>query len=49
MNYIFAIPIKDIMDNSIIEAFNQVFIELKEKGLKLTLDVTDNQATTHIK
>ena len=48
-NYIFAIPIKNVTSDSIIEAFDQVFIESKEKGLKLTFNVTDNQVTTPIK
>ena len=29
-NYIFAIPVKDVTDGSIIEAFDQVFTELKK-------------------
>ena len=35
MNDIFPIPIKDVTDASIIEAFQKVFEELKEKGQKL--------------
>ena len=35
-NYIFAITIEDVTENSIIGAFNQVLTELKEKGLKPT-------------
>ena len=41
--YIFAIPIKDAIDDSIIEVFNQVFTQfLKEKGLKPIFNVTDS-------
>ena len=45
-NCIFAIPIKDVTGDSIIEAFNQVFTELKEEGLKPTFNVMDDQSTT---
>ena len=48
-NYIFAIPIKDVTDDSIMAAFHSVFNELKEKGHKPTFNVTDNQATRPIK
>ena len=48
-NYIFAIPIKDVTDNSIMVAFESVFNELKEKGYTPTFNVTDNQATKPIK
>ena len=41
-NYVFAIPIKDATDDSIIEAFDQMFTELKEKGLTSTFNVMDN-------
>ena len=32
----------DVKDNFIIDAFDQVFIEQKEKGIKLTFIVMDN-------
>ena len=48
-NYIFAIPIKDDTDDSIIDAFDQVFTELKEKGLKPTFSMMNNQVSTSIK
>ena len=49
MNCIFAIPIKDTKDDSILDAFYQVFTELKEKAPKTTFNAIDNQATTPIK
>ena len=48
-NYIFAIPIKDTTDASIINGFEQVFNELNEKGFKPQFNVTDNQAANSIK
>ena len=43
------IPTKDLKDNTIIQAFEQVFTELEDKGYKPKLNVTDNQATKPIK
>jgi hypothetical protein len=48
-NYKFAIPLRNVKDESILEAFDNVFQELKEKGLKSAFNVTDNQATRPIK
>ena len=48
-NYIFAIPIRNVKDETIIEAFDQVFQDLKERGFKPSFNVTDNQATKPIK
>ena len=48
-NYIFAIPIKNLKNESILEAFEQVFQELKDRGFKPSFNVTDNQATKPIK
>ena len=48
-NYIFAIPIKKVTDEAIIEAFKEVFQELKDKGHKPTFNVTNNQAKKPIK
>ena len=48
-NYIFAIPIKNVTDEAIIEAFKEVFQGLKNKGHKPTFNFTDNQATNPIK
>ena len=47
-DYTFAIPIKDVMD-TIVEAFDQGFIKLTEKGYKPKLSVMNNQATHPIK
>eukprot|EP00984_Skeletonema_dohrnii_P002769 scaffold955_cov79-Skeletonema_dohrnii-CCMP3373.AAC.11 len=49
LNYIFAIPVKDLTNESMIAAFEDVFTQLKEKGYKPALNVTDNQAATAIK
>ena len=46
---IFAIPTKNLKDETIITAFEQVFNELEEKGYKPKFNVTDNQATKPIK
>ena len=43
-NMIFAIPTKNLKDETIIAAFEQVFNELEGKGYKPKLNVTDNQA-----
>ena len=48
-NMIFAIPTKDLKDETIITAFEQVFNELEEKGHTPKFNVTDNQATKPIK
>ena len=48
-NYIFAIPLKDMTNTSIIEGFDTVFSQMKEKGHKPKFNVTDNQASTAIK
>ena len=48
-NMIFAIPTKDLKDETIITAFEQVFNELEEKGYKPKFNVTDNQAAKPIK
>ena len=48
-NYIFALPIADVQDKTIIEAFDKVFTGLTEKGHKPTFNVTDNQAVTPLK
>ena len=48
-NVIFAIPTKDLKDDTVIEAFEQVFNELESKGHKPKFNVTDNQATKPIK
>ncbi len=45
-NYIFAEPITDVKDTTIIAAFDKVFMELTEKGHKPTFNVKDNQAAT---
>ena len=48
-NYIFATPIKDTTDTSILTAFKDIFEELKDKGHKPTFNITDNQAAKQIK
>eukprot|EP00804_Cyclotella_cryptica_P028204 CCRYP_011045-RA/>CCRYP_011045-RA protein AED:0.18 eAED:0.15 QI:0/0/0/1/1/1/2/0/1234 len=48
-NYIYAIPLRNLRDESIVTAFEHVFQDLKTKGYKPTFNVTDNQATTPIK
>eukprot|EP00804_Cyclotella_cryptica_P003417 CCRYP_018563-RA/>CCRYP_018563-RA protein AED:0.22 eAED:0.19 QI:0/0/0/1/0.33/0.25/4/0/1155 len=48
-NYIYAIPLRNLRDDSIMTAFEHVFQDLKTKGYKPTFNVTDNQATTPIK
>ena len=48
-NYIFALPIANVQDKTIIEAFNKIFAELTRKGHKPTFNVTDNQVVTPLK
>ena len=48
-NYIFALPIANVQDKTIIEAFDKIFTELTEKGHKPRLNATDNQAVTPLK
>eukprot|EP00804_Cyclotella_cryptica_P012930 CCRYP_002289-RA/>CCRYP_002289-RA protein AED:0.24 eAED:0.24 QI:0/0/0/1/0.5/0.33/3/0/1110 len=48
-NYIYATPLRNLRDESIMTAFDHVFQDLKAKGYKPTFNVTDNQATTPIK
>ena len=48
-NYIFAVPIPNLRDETIIKAFDEVFQDLKSKGFKPAFNVTDNQAATPIK
>ena len=48
-NYIFAIPIKDQTDASIIGGFEEVLNTLNNKGFKPQFNVTDNQAANAIK
>eukprot|EP00804_Cyclotella_cryptica_P000700 CCRYP_000984-RA/>CCRYP_000984-RA protein AED:0.37 eAED:0.21 QI:0/0/0/1/0/0/3/0/1009 len=48
-NYIYAVPLRNLRDESIMTAFEHVFQDLKTKGYKPTFNVTDNQATTPIK
>ena len=43
-NYVFAKPIPNLRDETLLRAFDEVFQELKTKGLKSTFNVTDNQA-----
>ena len=48
-NYIFVIPIKNVTDDAIVEALQEVFQQLKDKVHKPTSNVTENQATKPIK
>ena len=49
LNYIFAVPIPDLTDDTIIGAFDIIFTDLKQKGYAPKFNVTDNQAATAIK
>ena len=48
-NYIFAIPMKDLTDKSVIASFKDVFAQMKAKRFKPEFNVTDNQAARSIK
>ena len=48
-NIIFALPVPNFKDETVITAFEEIFNELKDKGHTPTFNVTDNQATTPIK
>merc|ERR1712155_1291 len=48
-NYIFAIPIPNLKNDTIIESFENVFDELNNKGHRPTFNVADNQAAKPIK
>eukprot|EP00804_Cyclotella_cryptica_P010472 CCRYP_012303-RA/>CCRYP_012303-RA protein AED:0.45 eAED:0.14 QI:0/0/0/0.6/1/1/5/0/1176 len=48
-NYIFAKPLSNLKDETILTAFGEVFQQLKDKGFKPDFNVTDNQAATPIK
>ena len=48
-NYIFAEPIKDVKDATLVKAFQKVLETLKERGMKPTLNITGNQAVKPIK
>ncbi len=48
-NAIFAIPIAGLDGATIFEAYKKKFNELTAKGLKVKLNIMDNQATKHIK
>ena len=49
LNYIFAVPIPDLTDDTIVGAFDSIFTNLKKKGFAPKFNVTDNQAATAIK
>jgi hypothetical protein len=48
-NAIFAIPIVGLDDVTIFEAYKKKFNELSAKGLKVKINIMDNQAMKHIK
>jgi hypothetical protein len=48
-NYSFATPLRNLCDESIMKAFDNIFQDLTSKGYKPTFNITNNQATTPIK
>jgi hypothetical protein len=48
-NAIFAIPIVGLNNVTIFEAYKKKFNELTAKGLKVKINIMDNQVTKHIK
>ena len=48
-NYIFAEPIPNVTDETIITTFQTIYNTLVDKGHKPLLNITDNQATTPLK
>jgi hypothetical protein len=48
-NAIFAIPIAGLDNVTIFKAYKKKFDELTTKGLKVKLNIMDNQVTKHIK
>ena len=48
-NFIFAIPIANVKDATIVKAFDQLFTKLTEKGHKPAFNITDNQAVNPLK
>ena len=48
-NRILATPITGLTDTIIFDAYKQRFEMLKSKGIKVRMNVMDNQATKHIK
>ena len=48
-NAIFAEPVQNLQDATIIEAFDKIFTELVEKGHKPQFNVIDNQAVKPLK
>ena len=49
INAILVRPTKDLESATIIKAFGSIFQELKGKGFKPQLNITDNQAVTALK
>ena len=41
-NYIFAKPIGNVTDTTIVDSFNKIFTELNNKGYTQIFNVTDN-------
>ena len=48
-NYFFAEPIPNVIDETIIQAFQRIFAPLVAKGQKSLINITDNQATKPLK
>ena len=48
-NYVFTIPITDVKDETLVEAFDTIFKDLTKGGYKPIIKSTDNQAVRPIK
>ena len=48
-NHIFALPVPNFKDETVITAFEEICNELKDKGYTPNFNVTDNHTTTPIK
>ena len=48
-NFIFALPIANVKDATLVEAFDTVFTELTEKVHRPTSNITNNQAVNPLK
>ena len=48
-SYVFAEPIPNVKDNTIVDTFQRIFNIRVEKGHRPLLNITDNQATVPLK
>ena len=48
-NYVFAEPIPNVQDKTIVDTFQRIFDILVEKGHRPLLNITNNQATAPLK